>query len=198
MCNVVSYLTRFVSDVVGNISQLTKNVQVLGSQCVFKEGGNSSTVIWRRRDVLLRKWGLCEIGERGNGVRIWGNMNLLLIFVKVLGGVCFVLGIRFFNSWHLFQFFPVWICWARTYFLFPRGIYLLKVNNRNIRTRYEICSKLTIKTPERRRGVVLVSLLLTYFTPYSSISIVNFKHVIAGSVVLYKVARRSSFVRLNK
>ena len=31
----------------------------------------------------------------------------------------------------------------------PAGIYLLKVNNRNTRTRCEICSKLTIKTPER-------------------------------------------------
>ena len=30
----------------------------------------------------------------------------------------------------------------------PAGIYLLKVNNRNTRTRCEICSKLTIKTPE--------------------------------------------------
>ena len=29
-------------------------------------------------------------------------------------------------------------------------IYLLKVNNRNTRTRCEICSKLTIKIPERR------------------------------------------------
>ena len=28
--------------------------------------------------------------------------------------------------------------------------YMLKVNNRNSRTRCEICSKLTIKTPERR------------------------------------------------
>ena len=32
----------------------------------------------------------------------------------------------------------------------PAGIYLLKVNNRNTRTRREICSKLTINTPERR------------------------------------------------
>ena len=30
---------------------------------------------------------------------------------------------------------------------FPAGIYLLKVNNRNTRAKYEICSKLTIKTP---------------------------------------------------
>ena len=34
--------------------------------------------------------------------------------------------------------------------VYPVGIYLLKVNNRNSRKRCEICSKLTIKTPERR------------------------------------------------
>ena len=33
----------------------------------------------------------------------------------------------------------------------PAGIYLLKVSNRNTRARCEICSKLTIKTPERCR-----------------------------------------------
>ena len=33
---------------------------------------------------------------------------------------------------------------------YPVDIYLLKVNNRNNKTRCEICSKLTIKTPERR------------------------------------------------
>ena len=37
------------------------------------------------------------------------------------------------------------------------GIYLLKVNNRNTRTRFEICSKLAIKTPERRSGVFIVN-----------------------------------------
>ena len=48
----------------------------------------------------------------------------------------------------------------------PVGIYLLKVNNRNTRTRCEICSKLTIKIPEQRQNrhishLVLVFLLLT-------------------------------------
>ena len=52
----------------------------------------------------------------------------------------------------------------------PVGIYLLKVNNRNTRARCEICSKLTIKTPERRQW------------PCSSDFIVNFEHVIAGWV----------------
>ena len=39
---------------------------------------------------------------------------------------------------------------ASRYKVVRAGIYLLKVNNRNTRTRCEICSKLTIKTPERR------------------------------------------------
>ena len=43
----------------------------------------------------------------------------------------------------------------------PVGIYLPKVSNRNTRTRCEICSKLTIKTPERshwcRAGVFIVN-----------------------------------------
>ena len=33
----------------------------------------------------------------------------------------------------------------------PDGNYMFKANNRNTRTRCEICSKLTIKTPERRK-----------------------------------------------
>ena len=39
---------------------------------------------------------------------------------------------------------------------------MFKVNNRNTRTRFEICSKLTIKTPERRQwrrsGLCIVNL----------------------------------------
>ena len=34
---------------------------------------------------------------------------------------------------------------------FPAGIYLFKISNGNIRTMCEICSKLIIKTPERRQ-----------------------------------------------
>ena len=43
----------------------------------------------------------------------------------------------------------------------PAGIYLFKVNNRNNRTKCEICSELTIKTSERRHwrhfGVFIVN-----------------------------------------
>ena len=66
----------------------------------------------------------------------------------------------------------------------PAGIYLLKVNNRNTRTRCEICLKLTKNTPERRHwrrsGVFIVNF---EFTPCSSISIVNFEQVNAGWVL---------------
>ena len=48
---------------------------------------------------------------------------------------------------------------------FPMGIYLPKVNNRNTIRRCEICSKLTIKTPERRQW------------RRSGVCIVNFEHI---------------------
>ena len=45
--------------------------------------------------------------------------------------------------------------------ILPISIYLLKVNNRNTRTRCEICSKITRKTPKRRHwrrsGVFIVN-----------------------------------------
>ena len=47
----------------------------------------------------------------------------------------------------------------------PAGIYLLKDNDRNTRTRCKIRSKLTIKTPERRQWRL------------SGVFIVNFEHI---------------------
>ena len=47
--------------------------------------------------------------------------------------------------------------------------YMFKVNNGNTRARCEICSKLTIKTPD-----------LSYFKPCTSVSIVNFEKVNTG------------------
>ena len=50
--------------------------------------------------------------------------------------------------------------------LFPVGIYLLNVNNRNTRTSCEVCSKLTIKTPERHHW------------RHSDVFIFNFEHIL--------------------
>ena len=55
---------------------------------------------------------------------------------------------------------------------------MFKVNNRNSRTRCEICSKLTIKTPEQPQW--RLKNLWTYFTPCPSVSIVNFEQANAG------------------
>ena len=49
--------------------------------------------------------------------------------------------------------------------VYHANIYLLKVKNRNIRKKCEICSKLTIKT------------LRQNFTPFSSVSLVEFERV---------------------
>ena len=51
--------------------------------------------------------------------------------------------------------------------------YLFKVNYRITRTRNEICSKLTIKTPEQRQwrhSVAFIVNFWTDFTPFSSVS----------------------------
>ena len=63
---------------------------------------------------------------------------------------------------------------SRTYY--PVGIYLLKVNNRKTRTRCEICSELTIKTPEQRRGRC------------SGVFIVNFEHILHLDLVFLLLA----------
>ena len=59
----------------------------------------------------------------------------------------------------------------------PANIYLLKVSNRETGKRCEICSKLTMKTPERCHDVILVFLVLTLniFHTFFSVSIVDFE-----------------------
>ena len=58
----------------------------------------------------------------------------------------------------LFWELQVWSRWD------PTNIYMLKINNQNTRKRREICSKVTIKTPERCHCL-------------SDVFIVNFKHI---------------------
>ena len=66
--------------------------------------------------------------------------------------------VRIYNLWFSFQYTFSNQWWLG---VFPVGISLLKVNYRNTRTVSEICSKLTIKTVERRQldrsGVFVVN-----------------------------------------
>ena len=59
-------------------------------------------------------------------------------------------------------------CYISQYFFIDStaGIYLFKANNRNITTKCETCSELTIKTPERRHW------------RHSGVFIVNFEHIL--------------------
>ena len=60
---------------------------------------------------------------------------------------------QYLNTWPYFPPFSD--------LLLPAGIYLIKVNNRNTRTRWKICSKLAKRHQNDANGVVKMSLLLT-------------------------------------
>ena len=64
-------------------------------------------------------------------------------------------------------------CQVLTLFVtvFPASIYLFRVNNRNNRRRCKICSKLTIKTLERRQWHHCGIFIVTYFSPFCTIAI---------------------------
>ena len=68
----------------------------------------------------------------------------------------------------------------------PAGIYLLKVNNRNTRTRCEICLKLTIKIPERRQTTVSASSVWRHKLPISSYVKYNKSRNFTGSCSFWK------------
>ena len=59
---------------------------------------------------------------------------------------------------------------------FPGGIYLFKVNGRNTRPISEICSKLTIETPDQR------------YWCHSGVFIVNFEHILHFVLVFLLLA----------
>ena len=61
-------------------------------------------------------------------------------------------------------------------YILGNDIYLFIVNNSNTRKRCEICSKLTIKPPQRRSTVFVVNFehISYLFTPFSSVSTVGF------------------------
>ena len=70
-------------------------------------------------------------------------------------------------------------------------IYMFKVKKKRTRTRYEICSKLTIKTPKRcqfcRSGVFTVDFEIILFYTLLLFFYVNSEQVNAGSHLLYSL-----------
>ena len=84
------------------------------------------------------------------------------------------------------------------YWTFPAGIYLLKVNNRNTRTKCEICWKLTIKAPERRRsGAFIVSFEhISQLVVVFLLLILNMK-MLAGMLIKSKAAPWTFFYPMS-
>ena len=82
---------------------------------------------------------------------LYGKLSLMItIFTSNIPWKSYVLMMKKILIWtHLMQ-------WNN-----PANIYLLKVNNRNIKKRYEICSLLTVKTPQRCQwhlsGILIVN-----------------------------------------
>ena len=64
------------------------------------------------------------------------------------------------------------------------GINLLKVNNRNTRTRCEKCSKLSIKIPEQHHWCCSSVFIVNFEHISHLVFIVNFEHVIADWVTI--------------
>ena len=62
----------------------------------------------------------------------------------------------------------------------PVNNYMFKVNNRNTKTRCEICSNLTIKTPGGRQWRCSGVFIVNFEPTCSSVSIANFEQVNAS------------------
>ena len=79
---------------------------------------------------------------------------------------------------------------------FPADFYLFKANNKCTRKRCEICSKLTIKTPERRHwrstGVFIVN--FEHISPLFLVFFVDFEHANVSWVSLSTILNTSRCV----
>ena len=79
---------------------------------------------------------------------------------------------------------------------YPNGNYMFKVNNRNTKTKCEICSKLAIKTPKRRRIYDPFKYLLgdswNYMPPILVPS--SAKHITTQILVIAKLNETEDFI----
>ena len=92
-----------------------------------------------------------------------------------------------------FYLIIAWIFCTPNYF--PGNIYLFKINNKNTRKRCEICSELTIKTPEwrhwRRSGVFIVNFELILHLFLVFLLLTWNKLMLAGFMQLKEIGMRT-------
>ena len=94
-----------------------------------------------------------------------------------------------FDLWALWQYCYnwIWICWSSRN---SANIYLFKCNNRNARKRCELCSKLILKTPERRewcRSGVFIVMRCSEKELHRNIS-QNFQEDLSGGSLFLKLS----------
>ena len=83
--------------------------------------------------------------------RTWHDKNIQLKFLFLHNSlIFFVIICMFIMRKKIYLRLHSVEQWSQRNVYYPAGICLLKFNKRNTRTRCEICSKLTIETPERR------------------------------------------------
>ena len=156
---------KYVDQSCSKYGQFLCNVKIL--QNFEEEEGHWHVYFW----VILQWFNVGEIMRSAQ----YGHLTLLKLFsdkvnldIDVINEAVFQCDVPvveiFFRCWESAK----WWCQYSTY---SAGIYLLKVNNRNTRTRCEICLKLTINVPELRHW------------RHSGIIIVNFEHISHLAVV---------------
>ena len=95
-------------------------------------------------------------------------------------------GVKYF-SWKIMQimrqgnWFQISFCFLKKLYKqvlrpYPANIYFFKASNRNTRKRCEICLKLTLKSPERRYWLLLLTLNI-FHTFFLVFFFVNFEQV---------------------
>ena len=103
---------------------------------------------------LLIRMRLDRSQENHSKLFCWSHLYVFMLFFTVV----------FILSWQQLTYQRSVQGLVKHLRIFPTGIYMFKVNNRNTRTRCEICLKLTKKIPEQRQW------------RRSGVFIVNFKH----------------------
>ena len=84
-------------------------------------------------------------------------ITLKVFWRKTSRSSCFFCLINSFNSLNVsLNVWHNWLVTIKMLQLNPHDIYLLRVSNRNTRTRCEICSKLTMKTRHWRRSGIFI------------------------------------------
>ena len=120
------------------------------------------------QSMLCREYLKYAIRKFSNVDHLWPSIfisSLIYLYIIIFQGLI-TAKIEVSHRVLKFHFLEAFLQWEVQQDKKPAGNYMLKVNNRNSRTRCEICSKLILKIPERHQRC------------HSGIFIVSFEHIL--------------------